>query len=147
MAPTITRSSSLRSGSTSCWKEPPRDSVIFLRFVVTVLDLIGSPSSRNRSSIRSRTDRTPTTRWSLSTTGIARRSHSCIRRYASKKASPKEAVMVSFRQMSSVSGRMSMIIFGGAVPAVLSTYSVRLFGAPQQAASASGCPVWRRKSA
>ena len=49
----------------------------FFRFVVTVRDLIGSPSSRKRSSIKSRTDRTPLTRLSASTTGIARRSHSC----------------------------------------------------------------------
>ena len=147
IAPTMTRSSSLRWGSTSCWKEPPRASVIFFRFVVTVRDLIGSPSSRNRSSIKSRTDRTPLTRFSVSTTGIARRSHSCMRRYASKKASPKDAVMVSFRQTSSISGRTSIIIFGGAVFAVLRTYSVRLLGGPQQAASASGFPVWRRRSA
>jgi len=139
MAPTITRSSSLRSGSTSCWKEPPRDSVIFLRFVVTVLDFIGSPSSRKRSSIRSRTERTPTTRLSLSPQELL--------------VGPIPACVDTLRRMHHQRGSDGFLAadvlcfrtnvhdyFWGAVPAVLSTYSVRLFGAPQQAASASGCP-------
>ena len=79
IAPTITRSSSRCCGSRTCWKLPPSTSWIFWRQVVTVRDLIESPSSWKNRSMRFKTERTPTTFRSLPTTGIARRSARCIR--------------------------------------------------------------------
>ena len=78
IAPTITSSSSERSGSTRLRNSPPSTSQIFCRLVVTARAFVESAASTKKSSIIVRIESTPTTR-RPSTTGIARRSPLRIR--------------------------------------------------------------------